>query len=212
MEAKRQAEEKNSKKKLLLYQLIQTTKALYPNKLVRNPYLEELKSLSRFDLEEELLLQEIISSLTLLNRKSRESEKGELTSTREDLLNGLVLVYPIEKELKIEHINNLDKLNKAYGEEVFNLYDAGIVLGKSRRTMQRLFNVYVYHRLVEKATAEEKEYPYNKRVHFKLLPKAKILQPREEEEEENPFDVAHEEYEETRDYSERRKYFDPLRR
>ncbi len=204
-EIKKQAEEKNNRKKLLIYQLIQATRALYPSKLVRNPYLNELKNLSGFEIEDELLLTDLIESITLLNGKSRESARGELTSNREDVLNSLLLLQPEGKALKTYHADHLEKLRTHYKGKPFDLVEAGMLLGKSKRTMQRLIRVYLYHGLVEKGSGAEKEYPFNKRAHYQLTELGVLV---DQQEEEDIFKVMYEEYDEdTNDYSKPHQFF-----
>jgi len=166
---------------------------LYSELRVENPYLQELVNLPiQFNFKETLLLKELIASITLVNKKSRESIEGKLITAREDVLNALLLLIPKDKKLNSHHAEALEKLRNTYPNVPFSCEQASALIGKSKRTIYRLMKLLEYHSLVEKLTNSRYEKSY-----FQVSPKKTYLQ---EEEKENAFEIAFEEYSDITQY------------
>jgi hypothetical protein len=124
-----------------------------------------------------MLLEDLIHTITLTNKNSRENEKGELLTTREDLLNAVQLIMPKEKRIAPKHLETLARLRAVFKYEPFTWLQAIIALKTSRSTVKRnlvplLTNGYIIK-------LEEK---HRKKRLLQIAEPEALLQEKEEEE------------------------------
>jgi hypothetical protein len=173
--------EKVETKELLLYQWVRIVKEIFPRTRTENPYQNELKAITKkLGVTETLLLEDLIHTITLTNKNSRENEKGELLTTREDLLNAVQLVIPKNKRMTSKNVETLAQLKAVFQDEPFTWLQAIIALKTSRSTVKRnlvplLTNGYIIK-------LEEK---HRKKRLLQIAEPEALLQ--EKEEEENMF-------------------------
>jgi hypothetical protein len=156
-------------RELLLYQWVRIVREIFPRTRTENPYQNELKAITeKLELTETMLLEDLIHTITLTNKNSRENEKGELLTTREDLLNAVQLIMPKEKRIAPKHLETLERLRVVFKYEPFTYQQAIIRLNTSRSSIKRnliplvanghiikLKEKYRKKRLLQIATPEE---------------------------------------------------------
>lgn len=95
--------EKKSQKRSYIYDFNVLIKLLYPYRQSINKY-ERLTNQMSFNTSQKALLKQVIHSLTVLNETYRDQDKiGRLYTTREDVINGIVLLQN-ELDLKDQKI------------------------------------------------------------------------------------------------------------
>jgi len=125
-------------KELLLYQWVRIVREIFPRTRTENPYQNELKALSqRLELTETILLEDLIHTITLTNKNSRENERGELITTREDLLNAVQLITPKSKRMTPKSVEILERLKAVFQDEPFTWLQAIIALKTSESSIKR---------------------------------------------------------------------------
>jgi hypothetical protein len=125
-------------KELLLYQWVRVVREIFPRTRTENPYQNELKALSqKLELTETMLLEDLIHTITLTNKNSRENDQGELITTREDLLNAVQLITPKSKRMTPKSVEILERLKAVFKDEPFTWLQATIVLKTSESSIKR---------------------------------------------------------------------------
>jgi hypothetical protein len=170
--------ENGDNKELLLYQWVRIVREIFPRTRTENPYQNELKALSeKLELTEVFLLEDLIHAITLMNKNSRENEKGELLTTREDLLNAVQLIMPKEKRIAPKHLETLARLRAVFKYEPFTWLQAIIALKTSRSTIKRNLDPLLTNGYIIKL--EEK---HRKKRLLQIAEPEALLQEKEEEE------------------------------
>ncbi len=128
--------EKNlSDPKIKLYRLVALVRELHPNQRSENPYQAQMQSyVHQMDVEEQILLHNLIHSLTLLNAPSRKKEKQVLYSTQNDNLNALELMKNPEEKLNLQALEMYQQLEQNFGYEPFTKEEALEKLSIKNRT------------------------------------------------------------------------------
>jgi hypothetical protein len=130
--------ENGEAKELLLYQWVRIVREIFPRTRTENPYQNELKALSqKLELTETMLLEDLIHTITLTNKNSRENDQGELITTREDLLNAVQLVTPKSKRMTPKSVEILERLKAVFKDESFTWLQAIIALKTSESSIKR---------------------------------------------------------------------------
>jgi hypothetical protein len=125
-------------KELLLYQWVRIVREIFPRTRTENPYQNELKALSqKLELTETMLLEDLIHTITLTNKNSRENDQGELITTREDLLNAVQLITPKSKRMTPKSVEILERLKAVFKDEPFTWLQATIALKTSESSIKR---------------------------------------------------------------------------
>ena len=170
-------EEKTEYRNLLLNELIRITQALCPNKSVENPFKPETQAISRrLEIQESLLLEDLLQSITLLNQSNRKNGSGKLISTETDFVNALELIMPQGEQLRTKQIEIIETLGDKFGSQGFTYQEAGLILRKSISTLKRYFAPLIAHKLLEPT----QEYKDKKRL-FRLLEPEERTEKQQEE-------------------------------
>jgi len=145
-------------KKVLLYELQQITKALYPKLKTVNPYQAQTQHyLNDLPITEQLLYKEIVHSLTLLNKQSRLNEHQKIITSKTDILNAMQLLGLEQLPKQNQSLEAHEKLYKKYQNKPFTKLDAQVYLRKSKTTIRRYFIDLKQLELLEK-TNQKKEF------------------------------------------------------
>jgi len=175
-------------KKVLLYELQQITKALYPKLKTVNPYQAQIQEyLKDLPIREKLLYKEIVHSLTLLNKQSRLNEQQKIITSKTDILNAMQLLELNQIPKQTQSLEAHEKLYKKYRNKPFTKLDAQVYLRKSKTTIRRYFKDLKQLELLEK-TNQKKQF----REQYQVKRKAVNYQ---EEETRSIFEQAHEQWE-----------------
>ena len=177
-----------AEKKVLLYELQQITKALYPTIKTINPYQEQIQHyLKDLPIKEQLLYSEIVHSLTLLNKQSRINEHQKIITSKTDILNAMQLLDLEQLPKQNQSLEVHEKLYKKYKNKAFTKLDAQVYLRKSKSTIRRYFIDLKQLELIEKLSQKE-----NYRALYQVKRKPIIYQ---EQETRTIFEQANEEWE-----------------
>ena len=177
-----------AEKKVLLYELQQITKALYPTIKTVNPYQEQIQDyLKELPIKEQLLYNEIVHSLTLLNKQSRINEHQKIITSKTDILNAMQLLDLEQLPKQNQSLEAHEKLYKKYRNKPFIKLDAQVYLRKSKTTIRRYFIDLKQLELLEK-TNQKKQF----RDLYQVKKKPIIYQ---EKETKSIFEQAHQEWE-----------------
>jgi hypothetical protein len=84
-----------------------------------------------------MLLEDLIHTITLTNKNSRENDQGELITTREDLLNAVQLITPKSKRMPPKSVEILERLKAVFKDEPFTWLQATIALKTSESSIKR---------------------------------------------------------------------------
>ena len=140
-----------AEKKVLLYELQQIIKALYPSLKTVNPYQTQIQQyLKDLPIKEKLLYNEIVHSLTLLNKRSRINEHQKIITSKTDILNAMQLLDFEQLPKQKQSLEIHEKLYKKYKNKPFTKLDAQVYLRKSKTTIRRYFMDLQQLELVEK--------------------------------------------------------------
>ncbi len=175
-------------KKILLYELLQIIKALYPNVKTVNPYQEQIQEyLNDLPVKEQLLYKEIVHGLTLLNKQSRISERQKIITGKTDILNAMQLMDFKQLPNQNQSLEAYEKLYKKYKNKPFTKLDVQVYLRKSKSTIRRYFIDLKQLELIEKLNEKE-----NYRALYRLKRKQQLFP---EQETKSIFEQANEEWE-----------------
>ena len=143
-------------KKVLLYELQNIIKQLYPNKRTINPYQEHIQDyLQQLPITEQLLFNNLLHTITLINQRGRLQEYSKIISSQTDILNTIELLQNDTLAINQNAIESYHKLYKRYQEKAITLLDAQIVLHKSQTTIKRYFKALQKLQLVEKVKQKQ---------------------------------------------------------
>jgi len=146
--------EKKTKQLGLLYQLEGIVKQLYPTHKTVNPYKHYLESYYQdLAIEELLLFNRLLHSITVLNHKERIQEGIVYNSTYSDVLTTIEL-------LSMHNINDVVLksyvlLKEIYSDHPFTQLQAMRVLRKSQTTIKRYISLWTHLKLVEKTSIKK---------------------------------------------------------
>ena len=175
-------------KKILLYELSQIIKALYPSVKTVNPYQEQIQEyLNDLPVKEQLLYKEIVHCLTLLNKQSRISERQKIITGKTDILNAMQLMDFKQLPNQNQSLEAYEKLYKKYKNKPFTKLDVQVYLRKSKSTIRRYFIDLKQLELIEKLNEKE-----NYRALYRLKRKQQLFP---EQETKSIFEQANEEWE-----------------
>lgn len=142
-------------KRLLLHRLNTIIKAIFPNHHTKNPYqIEQIETIKSLDLEDKILFNELVHSITLLNGFSRINNQNQIISTKTDLVNALQLTLPKELQLTQKNLNIHSKLSEIFESSTFDYVSAGSRLKTSKTTLKRQFRPLIIHGLIKQLPSE----------------------------------------------------------
>lgn len=143
--------ENTHRKELLLYHWVRIIRELYPHIRTENPYQAELEALTEYlNLDQKLLFNDVLHSITLINAHSRRNETKQLISTHADFMNALQMVTPIESQLTIQSIEAHEKLSSIFKENPFTYLDACTRLRVSKTSFRRIMKPLILRGLLTK--------------------------------------------------------------
>ncbi len=142
--------------KILLYELQNIVKKLYPNKTTINPYKENIQDyLEQLPITEQLLFNNLLHTITLINQNGRLKEKQTIISSQTDIINTMQLLQNETLPINQNAIESYHKLYERYKNRSITLLDAQVVLHKSQTTIKRYFKALQKLQLVEKAESKQ---------------------------------------------------------
>ncbi|MEQ9405021.1 MAG: hypothetical protein RIM99_15620 [Cyclobacteriaceae bacterium] len=137
-------------KRLILYQWIRLVKEICPNRITQNPFETEIQKLDFLSIEEQLLIKDVLHSLTLINSNSRINEEGNLISTQSDFLNALHLVIPNDLRLDEKVADFHHQLLQEFKNQSFTYLEAMVKLRITKSTLKRRLKPLLIRKLVVK--------------------------------------------------------------
>jgi len=145
-----------ARKKILLYELQNIIKELYPNALTINPYQENTQDyLQQLPITEQLLFNNLLHTITVLNGRGRLKENTKIISSQTDILNTIDLLQNEALPINQNAIESYHKLYDRYGIKAFTLLEAQMVVRKSQTTTKRYFNALKKLQLIEKTNSKQ---------------------------------------------------------
>jgi len=183
---------KIEKQRLYLYELIHLIKALYPHQKTKHNFKTELIDLADVYTPSELLiLDDLISCLTLLNQADRKQSNQQLLSTLSDLENAKRLLLPREYELTATDLKDLLILKENFNTKSFTYLEAELKLNRSYSHIKRLVRKLKANNLIYKTNKKSN----NKRALYQLkIENYASLTLQEEEQKESVFDIMQEDW------------------
>jgi len=145
-----------ARKKILLYELQNIIKELYPNKTTVNPYKENIQDyLQQLHITEQILFNNLLHTITLINWRGRLKQKQTIISSQTDIVNTIELIQNEALPINQRAIESYHKLYERYGNKAITLLDAQIVLQKSQTSIKRYFNTLRKLQLLEKTESKQ---------------------------------------------------------
>jgi predicted transcriptional regulator len=189
---------KIEKQRLYLYELVHLIKALYPHQKTKHNFKTELIDLADVYTPSELLiLDDLISCLTLLNQADRQQCNQQFLSTLSDLENAKRLFLPKEYQLTAIDLKDLLTLKENFNTKSFTYLEAEVKLNRSYSHIKRLVRKLKANNLIYKINKKSN----NKRALYQLkLENYTPITLQEEEQEESIFEIMQEDWQNMHTY------------
>ena len=143
-----------NQKKILLYELQNIIKQLYPKASTKNPYRTYLENYYQdLSIHEQLLFKNILASITLLNQKERQQDGNAYLSSYSDILTTIELFS--NHNINTKFIEIYHNLEKTFKTKPFTKLEAGRMLKRSQSSIRRYFTILKDLQLLKKTNQQQ---------------------------------------------------------